>query len=80
MCAVASGGDAYCWSTTRYPTPTKVAAGVPFESLGPGHDHACGLGTDGRAYCWSDHGYRPALGFAQSMFVLGVPERVDGQP
>lgn len=62
-CAVATGGDAYCWgvgffgalgtgSTANDSVPTLVQGGHHFTAISVATDHSCGLATDSLAYCW----------------------------
>ena len=72
-CAVASGGQAYCWgdnnngrlgngSTTDSTTPVAVTqGGVTFASIRVGYYHSCALTSGGQAYCWG-YGLNGRLG------------------
>jgi alpha-tubulin suppressor-like RCC1 family protein len=62
-CAIATGGQAYCWgdnsmgqlgtgdSAERW-VPTPVASGRSFTAIGAGLFHTCALESGGAAYCW----------------------------
>ncbi len=61
-CALASGGQAYCWgrnlegqlgdgTTTDRLTPVPVAGGLGFLQIGAGAEHTCGITANDRAYC-----------------------------
>jgi alpha-tubulin suppressor-like RCC1 family protein len=67
-CGVTPLGTAYCWgrnaggslgngaalnSTT--PVAVTMPAGVRFDSVSAGGDHACGLSRDGAIYCWGSN-------------------------
>jgi uncharacterized protein YjdB len=67
-CAVTPVGTAYCWgrnaggslgngSLQNRAEPAAVAlpAGVRFDSVSAGQDHACGLARDGTVYCWGSN-------------------------
>ncbi len=64
-CGVTPLGTVYCWgrnlngalgdgTTTDRLTPVAVRlpAGVLFDSVSAGQDHACGVSTAGNVYCW----------------------------
>ena len=64
-CALTTTGQAYCWglnvdgqlgnnSTTgsRIPVAVQMPAGVSFQSITAGGEHACALTNKGKAYCW----------------------------
>ncbi len=54
-CAIAVGGDAYCWGAFAEATgntPRLVTGGLKFASLDAGERHACGISTGGVTYCW----------------------------
>jgi len=63
-CALASGGDAYCWGNgtsgqlgtgalgTGSALPLPVEGGHSFTALEAGGDHTCALDAQGTAYCW----------------------------
>jgi alpha-tubulin suppressor-like RCC1 family protein len=62
-CAIASGGDAYCWgyggygqlgtgSTADDSVPTLVPGGLKFSQISLGFSTACGVTVDSLAYCW----------------------------
>lgn len=67
-CGVTPLGTAYCWgrnatgslgngtvgnSTT--PVAVTMPAGIRFDSVSAGGDHACGLSRDGAIYCWGSN-------------------------
>jgi hypothetical protein len=68
VCALAEGGDAYCWGVNRggrfgtgegesaEPVPVRVVADFPWRQVTLGDDRACGVREDGQVYCW---GSRP---------------------
>ncbi len=64
-CGVTPLGNAFCWgrnaagalgngSTTNRTTPGPVTmpAGVLFDSISAGQDHACAISASGAVYCW----------------------------
>ncbi|HEU0054678.1 MAG TPA: hypothetical protein VFQ39_15940 [Longimicrobium sp.] len=62
-CALARGGDAYCWGFGRAgqrgdggngdsETPVPVAGGIKFSMVDTFMGHTCGLTPDGQAWCW----------------------------
>ena len=64
-CGVTPLGNAFCWgrnaagalgngTTTNRTTPGPVTmpAGVLFDSVSAGQDHACAISTSGNVYCW----------------------------
>ncbi len=64
-CGVTPLGNAFCWgrnaagalgngTTTNRTTPGAVTmpAGVLFDSISAGQDHACAISTSGNLYCW----------------------------
>ncbi len=63
-CGLTGSGAAYCWgsnignlgdgTTTQRTTPTPVAGGLSFTTIGAGADHTCGLSA-GRLYCWGQY-------------------------
>ncbi len=68
-CGLTSDGTAYCWgygnggrlgtgTTTNVTTPTPMAGGLHFASLGDGYasNHHCGITTSGDTYCWGANG------------------------
>lgn len=67
-CAIASGGDAYCWGYGAYGSlgtgssgddsvPTLVQGGLKFSQISLGTTGACGVAVDSLAYCWGDNIY-----------------------
>jgi hypothetical protein len=68
VCAVADGGDAYCWGVNwggRFgigrtesvePVPVRVVADFAWSQLALGDDRACGVQEGGQVHCW---GSRP---------------------
>ncbi len=67
-CAVTPVGTVYCWgrnaagslgngslSNRAVPTAVSLPAGVRFDSVSAGQDHACGLARDGSVYCWGSN-------------------------
>ena len=62
-CAVATGGDAYCWgvgvfgtlgtgATANDSVPTLAVGGHKYRTVSVTIQHACGLATDSSAFCW----------------------------
>jgi alpha-tubulin suppressor-like RCC1 family protein/uncharacterized protein YjdB len=65
-CAVATGGQAYCWGSNfqgalgngqtgvlePVRAPVAVHGGIAFQSITTGTHTTCGIATNGRAYCW----------------------------
>jgi alpha-tubulin suppressor-like RCC1 family protein/uncharacterized protein YjdB len=69
-CGVTPEGTAYCWGrnsggslgdgalqSRSVPTAVRMPAGVRFDSVSAGRDHACGLARDGSIYCWGSNGF-----------------------
>jgi alpha-tubulin suppressor-like RCC1 family protein len=69
-CAVASGGQAYCWGYdgdgalgngagggSNVPVAVSHPAGVTFSSIASEYNHACALTSGGSLYCWGDNFY-----------------------
>jgi alpha-tubulin suppressor-like RCC1 family protein len=66
-CALASGGDAYCWGQNIYgqlgygefadssAVPAPVEDGHTFVAIDAGLQHTCALEASGRAYCWGQN-------------------------
>lgn len=65
VCAIAHGGDAYCWldndfgrlgSEGHYTTkPRLVSGGRKWRTIQPGAFHTCALTLAGEAYCWGNN-------------------------
>ena len=62
-CALARGGDAYCWGRNTYgqlgdgsnadsPTPTKVVGGYTFVYINASGAHSCAATAGGESLCW----------------------------
>ena len=64
-CALAEGGDVYCWGAGDYgllgtgneaaspiPARAEAPAGVTFADIRTWSDGSCALATDGGVYCW----------------------------
>jgi alpha-tubulin suppressor-like RCC1 family protein len=60
-CAVAMGGDAYCWGNGFFGSgetiaagdaPVRIAGGHEWSQVSVGGVHTCGLTTAGVAWCW----------------------------
>lgn len=88
-CALAAGGDAYCWGLNGYgqlgsgngsadysPVPVGVVGALTWAVISAGFWHTCGLTASGAAYCWgrNDNG---KLGTG-STNGSAVPVRVAG--
>ncbi len=67
-CGVTPAGTAYCWGRNSggslgdgtpqnrsVPSAVVMPAGVSFDSVSAGQDHACGLARDGTIYCWGSN-------------------------
>lgn len=81
-CAVAVGGDAYCWGHNRYgqlgtggtsdsPVAVAVTGGLKFTSITAHQMTTCGLTTAGDGYCWGN-GAAGNLGNASTSTPLPV--------
>jgi alpha-tubulin suppressor-like RCC1 family protein len=68
VCALASGGQAYCWGDSRggqvgwgglgtSKTPYPVTGGRAFTAITGGVTHFCALDGGGAAWCWGDNYY-----------------------
>jgi alpha-tubulin suppressor-like RCC1 family protein len=68
-CGVTPVGTAYCWGRNAggtlgngaagnrtEPVAVTLPAGVRFDSVSAGQDHACGLARDGTLFCWGSNG------------------------
>jgi hypothetical protein len=62
-CALARGGDVYCWGQNSYgqlgdgttedrAAPVSVAGAPPFVDLVAAGGHSCGLTAGGQLHCW----------------------------
>jgi alpha-tubulin suppressor-like RCC1 family protein len=72
-CALAVGGNPYCWgydglgaiadsvALVNRLEPTTLAGGQQFIQISLGHFAGCGLTSDGDAYCWGTN-YRGTVG------------------
>ena len=91
VCAIATGGETYCWGVNDYgmlgdgqppepfkeqATPSRVVGGHRFVALAVGGYHVCGLTQDARAYCWGWNQYGE-LGNGTTSHS-SVPVLVDG--
>lgn len=65
-CAIASGGDAWCWglgangrlghgTQVSAATPAPVEGGLAFRRISAGGSHTCGVTTAGVGYCWGSN-------------------------
>lgn len=66
-CALAAGGEAYCWGSNDWAqdgigvispavtSPTPVAGGKLFGALALGITHSCGINGGGIARCWGQN-------------------------
>jgi hypothetical protein len=64
-CAVAKGGQVYCWAhdtsgsladASRLPYATPISAGAEsFTQIVAGRAHTCALTTAGKAFCWGEN-------------------------
>ncbi|HWO87918.1 MAG TPA: hypothetical protein VNL98_02080 [Gemmatimonadales bacterium] len=68
-CAIASGGEAWCWGDGTFgqlgngttgvsAIPVRVAGGHSFAAIAAGNTHACALTADGVAWCWGLNDFR----------------------
>jgi alpha-tubulin suppressor-like RCC1 family protein len=67
-CAIAAGGQAFCWGSNDWgelgigvfggtrERPAPLAAAIGFDGLSAGTRHSCGTALDGRGYCWGMNG------------------------
>lgn len=85
-CAVARGGEAYCWgygngglrgdgTNAESHTPVPVAGGHRFAMLDAFESHTCGLTPGGQAWCWGSN-HRGALGVEDVSTTFTVPQAV----
>jgi len=88
VCAVASGGSAWCWGYNDAGQlgtgdflarlePTKVSGGKLFKSITAHQMITCGVATDDTAWCWGD-GSSGGLGIGTTG-KTNVPLAVSGQ-
>jgi hypothetical protein len=63
-CALAAGGDAFCWGSNddgqtgagaADSVPRLVTGGHAWRQLTAGRYHSCGVTTANQAYCWGDN-------------------------
>ena len=90
-CAIADGGDAYCWGSNVYGelgtgvtggtrlVPTLVLGGHRFTALAVGPFHTCAVTVAGEAYCWGDNRHGK-LGTGGGGANSDIPVRVAGLP
>ena len=63
VCAVTTGGAAYCWgrnshgqlgdgTETGSDSPVAVVGGLTFTSIATGEHHTCGVTSTGATHCW----------------------------
>jgi len=87
LCAIAEGGQLYCWgiggdgqggngTLDVAPAPTPVASNLAFRAVGSGQGFACALAESGDIYCWGRNNYG-RLGTGQSGATT-VPALVAG--
>jgi alpha-tubulin suppressor-like RCC1 family protein len=68
LCAIAEGGQLYCWgiggdgqggngTLDVAPVPTAVASNLAFRAVGSGQGFACALAEAGDIYCWGRNNY-----------------------
>lgn len=89
-CALATGGNGYCWgsnddgglgtgaSTERQQTPARVASALVLTAISTGNTHTCGLAVGGTAYCWGSNAFGE-LGIGSSdMTAHSTPQAVTG--
>ena len=66
-CAVAVGGQGYCWGSNNTKlgsgnqtgdtsTPAPMIGGHTFQQISAGYGHACGVTTTQAVYCWGANG------------------------
>jgi alpha-tubulin suppressor-like RCC1 family protein len=86
-CALASGGEAYCWGANNLGqlgtgdfvesyVPRAVAGGLTYRSVALGNGHACAVTPGGDAYCWGRNDFG-ALGDGTTQRST-VPRLVQG--
>lgn len=91
VCALSTGGRAYCWGGTNVygqhgtgkggsyevyqTTPARVAGNLRFRAISPGENYACASTADGALYCW---GSKQGIGTSDTTHVLS-PARVGGE-
>lgn len=91
-CAVATGGDAYCWGYNNrgqvgdgtiqnrwVPTQVKMPLGVPSAKVTIHAIHACAVTTSGDLYCWGG-GEEGELGLGGSTTATMEPLQVTSLP
>ena len=82
ICAVTTGGAAYCWgrnshgqlgdgTETGSDSPVAVVGGLTFTSITTGEHHTCGVTSTGAAYCWGSDVFGE-LGTVQPTETCGV--------
>ena len=66
-CAVAVGGQGYCWGSNNTKlgsgnqsgdtsTPAPMIGGHTFQQISAGYGHACGVTSTQAVYCWGSNG------------------------
>lgn len=87
-CAVATGGDLYCWGQNDFGQagtgdrntpviyPEKVVGGLRFSAVAPSLEHTCGIAESG-TYCWGNN-WTGQGGDGTSGGVRLAPARVAG--
>jgi alpha-tubulin suppressor-like RCC1 family protein len=83
-CALAPGGQAYCWglnnlgqvgngtSATPVRSVAVVIGGHVFTAIGAGNGHTCGVGEDAQVFCWGFNQYGQLADGTQSQRVAPV--------
>jgi hypothetical protein len=87
-CAIAVGGDVYCWglnsegqvnphdASTLLTVPQRVPLGVKAVSIASGYSHTCAISneTPPQAYCWGDGQFGQLGGVGASPVKVAVAD------